>query len=541
MNNNYHSSHTGQKTMDWRALNYFNLYRILLSGLFVVLVHIGQLPALLGSYDARLFPVVSYSYLITAILFGFFIYHHVPRFNLQIAFQVLTDIVMLSLLMYSGGGLSSGFGMLIIIAVAGGSILRTGKIAILFAALATIAVLGHELYLQFISYRQPVNYTHAGILGVIFFITAFVGNMLSARVRESEALAVKQALELDELAGLNEHIVQRVQSGIVVLDHKMRILLINESAKRLLGQQDDKTNRIAGFIDRYLTDLIAAWLATADGQDRIIKIAETNTELQVSFIKLVIGRKYRVLIFLEDMAQLRQRVQHLKLASLGRLTASIAHEIRNPLGAINHAGQLLRESDSLGREDKRLTEIINDHSNRVNSIIENILSISRREKTTPEQIEIVSWLDDFIDEFQSRQELPGDSIKLICAENTIPVWMDASQLHQVLWNLCENALRYNNRRHYPVITFTCDVNAESRRPYIDIIDRGSGIRDDVKGHIFEPFFTTEPRGSGLGLYLARELCEANRATLGLLSTSAQGTTFRLSFMPAYIDKQTVRV
>lgn len=516
-------------SMDWLALQYFNYYRILLSGLFVILGYIGQLPEPLGSLDDRFFSVTSHLYLLLAIVFAWFIYKRFPRFNLQIAIHTLIDIIMLSLLMYSSSGLSSGFGMLIIIAVAGGSILREGRIAILFAAIASLFVLGHELYIQFFRYFDTVNYTHAGILGATFFITAVIGNLLAARVRESEALAEQQAIEINELAKLNEHIVQRMQSGILVLDSHMNVQLMNESSKRLLGQQGEDTHKIFNFINDYLKDNIYEWLNAAGQQNVIIKLEEEETELQASFIKLTLVSDYQIVVFLEDISRLKQHAQQLKLASLGRLTASIAHEVRNPLGAINHAGQLLNESDTISLEDKRLTEIINDHSLRVNNIIENVLSVSRREQTTPEQIEIILWLKKFVDEFEQRFTLSDKAIMLDIKRDDIFVRMDPSQLHQVLWNLCENSMRYSQGK--PIITLICDLSNETQRPYIDIIDTGSGMSEEVKQQLFEPFFTTETKGSGLGLYLARELCEANQASLNLYTTSGEGTIFRLSFMP----------
>ena len=183
--------------------------------------------------------------------------------------------------------------------------------------------------------------------------------------------------------------------------------------------------------------------------------------------------------------------------------------------------------------DKRLTEIINDHSLRVNTIIENVLSISRREQTTTEQFDLVEWLLKFIDEFQSRNDLHSKKIEMNKAKDSIQIKFDPTQLHQVIWNLCENALRYSGGEK--VVTFYAGFNDETERPYLDIIDYGQGISEEVRDQLFEPFFTTESRGSGLGLYLAKELCEANQASLSLLTTSAKGTTFRINFM--HVDKQ----
>ena len=196
MTNTHKDSGFYQKATNWRALAFFNFYRMLLAGLFVVLAQIGQLPEPLGNLDDKLFIRASYFYFIVAFIFSIFIHYQIPRFNLQIAYQILIDILILSLLMYSSNGLSSGFGMLIVIAVAGGSILRAGKIAILFAAIATLAVLGHEVYLQFFRFYNPVNYTHAGILGATFFITAFIGNLLSARVKKLKHLQNNRQLKL---------------------------------------------------------------------------------------------------------------------------------------------------------------------------------------------------------------------------------------------------------------------------------------------------------------------------------------------------------
>lgn len=521
------------KSINWQALAYYNFYRILLSGLFLFLIYIGQLPEPLGIFDERLFSRASHVYFFIAIFFSWFIFEQFPRFNLQIAIHVLVDIIILSLLMYSSNGLSSGFGMLLVIAVAGGSILRAGKISILFAAIATLAVLGHELYIQFFRFFHPVNYTHAGILGATFFITAIIGNILAARVRETEALAEQQAIEINELAKLNEHIVQRIQSGIIVLDNSMNIILMNESAKHLLIHPGTDTENAQDYIRGLLKNYMDAWILDNSQQNLIIRPDGSNHELQASFIKLKQGNNYQVLVFIEDIAELRQRAQHLKLASLGRLTASIAHEVRNPLGAINHAGQLLHESLSLTDEDKRLVEIINEHSVRVNNIIENVMSISRRGQSTPEKIKLYSWLIKFTNELKSRFNLSDDLIELKIKNKDLQIKMDPIQAHQVLWNLCENALRYSVGK--PLLSICCDISNDTQRPYIDIIDYGDGISEDIKDNLFEPFFTTEQEGSGLGLFLARELCEANQAALSLQASSSEGSIFRVSFM--HINKQ----
>jgi two-component system sensor histidine kinase PilS (NtrC family) len=231
---------------------------------------------------------------------------------------------------------------------------------------------------------------------------------------------------------------------------------------------------------------------------------------------------------MEDAAMMRQKAQHLKLASLGQLTASIAHEIRNPLGAISHAAQLLEESDQLDDADKRLIEIIDKHSQRVDTIIENILHLSRRKPVQPQRIELKYWLKDFITEFCESEKASADAFNLTIAENTEAVHMDPAHLHQVVWNLCKNGLRHAGS---PAQLMLRVPDKEGQLTRLDIIDNGSGIPADKAGQIFEPFFTTESTGTGLGLYLARELCEINHCHLSYLPAATGGCCFRIHFAP----------
>ena len=312
---------------------------------------------------------------------------------------------------------------------------------------------------------------------------------------------------------------------------------MNESAKQLLMRPRTDIDSEQDYISKLLKKHMDAWLLGDSRQNLIIRADGNEHELEIAFIKLKQNNNYQVLVFIEDIAELRQRAQHLKLASLGRLTASIAHEVRNPLGAINHAGQLLHESQSLLDEDKRLVEIINEHSVRVNNIIENVMSISRREQSTLEKVQINLWLVEFINELNSRLNLTDDAIELKINKEDMIIKMDPTQLNQILWNLCENALRYSDGE--PLLTIYCDINNDTQRPYIDVIDTGGGMSEEIKNNLFEPFFTTETQGSGLGLYLARELCEANQATLSLQSSSSEGSVFRVSFMHSSKQNQII--
>ena len=236
------------------------------------------------------------------------------------------------------------------------------------------------------------------------------------------------------------------------------------------------------------------------------------------------------LIFLEDSAALAKQAQQLKLVSLGRLTASIAHEIRNPLGAISHATQLLDESEDLNNSDQRLITIIGDHTRRVNAVVENVLELSRPGTSSPHRIRIRDWLDEFVDEFINSGSCQAEQMEISVTPTDLEVYMDPSLLHQVVWNLCQNATLHGAQDSVPFkLRLVCEASPATLKPHLDIIDNGPGIDPDSAETIFEPFFTTRSTGTGLGLYIAREICENNQCSLDYLPIESSGSCFRITF------------
>jgi two-component system sensor histidine kinase PilS (NtrC family) len=222
----------------------------------------------------------------------------------------------------------------------------------------------------------------------------------------------------------------------------------------------------------------------------------------------------------------------MKLASLGRLTASIAHEIRNPLGAISHATQLLNESDALNDGDRRLVTIIGNHTRRVNAVVENVLQLSRPSTSLPQQIQLQDWLEQFIDEFSHSGICRPDQIDYSVTEDELEVYIDPSLLHQIVWNLCLNAINHGQRKDGTAVKIRLEGSRSGSAGTVclDIIDNGPGIQTDMIDKIFEPFFTTGSSGTGLGLYISREICESNQARLEYLPATGGGSCFRIRFL-----------
>ncbi len=505
----------------WQTLAVYSVYRITLSGLFSVLFvfHIG--PSLLGKSDSTLYATVSTVYLTLTLLGGLAVKFQRPQFAIQAQTQVFTDIVAITLLMHASGGINSGIGILLVVTLAAGGLLVGGRCALFFAALSTIALITEQIYSDITQAFSTTAYTYAGMLGASFFTISMLALGLAKRAEQSDALAVEKTMALADQQQLNEFIVQHLQSAVIILDHDDVIRVMNPSALNLFQLQfmPDQLDQFSGELSQHFKH----WKSGVT-EDSIFIITENQIKAHARFTQLVKTHKTYNMIFLEDTRLNNQRVQQSKLASLGRLTASIAHEIRNPLGAISHAGQLLAECQSLDQQDRRLTEIIQEHTVRVNDVIETVLQISKRKSSQTEKITLLPWLTKFFSDFQLQQHLDQSPFHFISDGADIQVLCDPRQLKQILDNLCCNALKYGITGDEKILL---NLTVYQSMPCIEIIDHGPGISDDQINQIFEPFFTTSSSGTGLGLYIAKELAELNQAKLEYEHADGGGSCFRI--------------
>lgn len=507
---------------NWRALRLFSGYRIFLASVLFFVFYLQLSPEFFGQKYPTLYFNVSVIYLFSSVLLLLLTSQQWGDFQQLCMAQLLFDIVALFLVIHTSGGLQTGLGALLVVIVVAGGALVPGRLAALIAAVATLSVLFEASYAYFES-SHANQLGQAGILGAIFFITALLAQLLSRVVQQSQNLAEQRRLDIYKLAMLNQHIISRMQVAVLVLDEQGKVTLLNASAQKLLALDSLQT----GFKLIEKVPILAAQVSRWREYDMEafvpFQISADSPELTARANRLDSGE---VIIFFEDSTQLAQQAQQLKLASLGRLTASIAHEIRNPLSAISHAGELLAEQPENQKETtQKLTQIIQRHSARVNTIIETILQMSRRKNVEPSTIVLATWLEKFTEEFCEIKQLLKQHIKLEIHSPLARIWSDPQQLHQVMWNLLENALHYADLTAAAPITLRLDKNNETIM--IDVIDNGPGVNETKQSHLFEPFYSERIGGTGLGLYLARELCQANGARLNYLHTPKP--CFRISY------------
>jgi two-component system sensor histidine kinase PilS (NtrC family) len=525
---------------NWKLLRSFNFYRLAIALAATALAFSGESIPPFGASAPQLFKMASLVYISIALLSTIAIYRRWPDFETQATFLAFTDIFLLTLLMHASFGLESGLGLLLLVAVASASLMLGTRLTILFAALATIAI-GIEVNWAFLTEGEWVaqrwntdGYTQMGLLGIGLFATASLTHLLAQRLRATEALAQQRGVDLANLAQVNELIIQRMHSGVLACDRDGTVHMLNKTAQSFLGapaETGDKPRLAA--LSPELAEQFQQWQGKAPGSGRSIIRSRAGYALLPRFVPVGERRDDSgVLVFLEDTAVLKQQAQQLKMAALARLTASIAHEIRNPLGAISHAAQLLDETAIKEGEEARLLRIIHDQSRRMNVIIENVTQLARRDKVNPVKLQLAPWISEFIHQFTLTGKHPPEMFQTLGVANHA-VCVDPEQLQQVVGNLCQNALRHSPAfSGQALIAFKTGYDQDNR-PFLDVVDWGSGVPADIVDNIFDPFFTTTPKGTGLGLYIARELCESNGARLEYFpGDKGLGSRFRVTFARA---------
>jgi two-component system sensor histidine kinase PilS (NtrC family) len=506
----YYASH-------WRSLDYFNLYRLTLA---VALAFSGLL---FGESDlfregaGERFQGFAYAYLVIAALFVLGIRARWPMFQIQLTAHITADIIFVMLLMSTSERLADGMGLLLVISIASGGLVGSGRLTLLYAAMASIAVLLQHGFNILRGSPGMDSFFQVGLLCMGYFAIGWLAHALTQRALRSETLAQQQADELALLNRINALAIENSPDGLLAVRGDGVIRHASPRALALLGVTAPVTPGVTrldacspelGHLSQQLHPGMAPTLMTSAAQ------------LRVRCIPLATADNSRVLV-LEDQSQAEQAAQRLKLAALGRLTANIAHEIRNPLSAISHAAQLLRE-DTHDPGQAKLTAIIENNTRRLDRLVEEVLTLNRRDRLNPVAFDTAA-LGALIDELRQTEEIPANAV-IVSMPDSLHFQFDPDHLRQIVWNLLRNAWRYCSKQAGSI---QLRMQTQGDNVQLEIQDDGPGLPPEHQGKLFEPFFTTDAQGTGLGLFLARELATANHAELAYMPGTG-GACFRLS-------------
>ncbi|MFA6302247.1 MAG: ATP-binding protein [Legionella sp.] len=502
----------------WRMLLVYDVYRLISVVLFLGIFLYSPIP----HPHSFLYVSILIVYFLFGLIFIYFWQNKRLHFVHQVLLSGTIDIIAISSMLSIIGNIRSGYGVLLNVTIAALSILVPGKLAIYFASLASFLLLfGNFLHLMVENEKDLSIFYYCSIYGTGFFATALTAWYLANRVQVYETIAQNNIEELAGMQRINEYIVERLNIGIIYVDEGIKIKLINSAALIFLNVPKQNSLVDLDQLSPLLAQKCSNFLAT---KETISETILQDPYLKVHFFFNAIAHKSAVLIILEDLMQVAQQAQQLKLAALGRFSASIAHELRNPLGAIYHAVQLFGDDGGLQTEDLRLKQLIINNCERMNRVIKNVLQLSRQEKSQPQLLQIDSFLEQFKQDFCINNEC--DFIIKLPEKRPVHLLFDKSLLDQVLVILCDNAMRHGRDKNGKV-TLNFEVGLVANKINITIKDLGSGVPEEHKDNIFEPFFTTLRTGTGMGLFIARDLCEINQARLNLVYSNS-GSCFVLT-------------
>lgn len=498
----------------WRSLLFFNVYRLIVAVLLFAMIAVWGDTLPFGSRDQTLFMAATGAYVLFSIAY-FALIRMRWRFNLQITLQVAADIVFVVILIYASNGISSGLGLLLFTTLAGAGLISRGRLTLFYAALASIAVLLEQAYEILVLDANIAQYVQAGLLCGGYFATAWLAHTLAKYTLASEQLAAQREIDLENLAQVNQLVIQDMQDGVLVVDNEGVIRQFNARAERALRLPRSRRDTLLRDCAPALAARLEAWRNDATGLDVAGEMTFDRT-LNARFVPVGSNRRVGAVIFLEDLTRIQAEARQMKLAALGRLTANIAHEIRNPLGAISHATELLQEEPAISGTATRLLTIIHDNTQRLDRMVNDVLRLDRGGSAHREKLKLVEYLKIFVEQFCQIEKISPGVISINPVADPY-VLFDRSHLNQVMWNLCRNALRHC-RHEQASIRIMVAAERGGSVVKLDVIDDGPGVPAAERNHLFEPFFTTAIGGTGLGLYIAREVCEANAATLDYVET-----------------------
>jgi two-component system sensor histidine kinase PilS (NtrC family) len=510
-----------------RVVNYLNIYRMIITVMLASAYFSGLLRTSLESGGGAIASALMVTYLLFAAVY---LYSAARKFinPFRLAtYSLFTDIFFISVLVIMLAGVEGGAGILLVFTSAVSAVLLPLRVALMLASVVSLTAIGTALWNFDTQIDTTESILQAGLYSVTAMISVVMANKLAYWARDYRLIAEKQKETLTELEQVNELVIRRMRTGVMTVDENGMIGIMNESAWFLMGSPSVR-QRSLGSLSPHLELALNVWKQDTNSDPRPVVLEPSQAQVLPSYVALPGQVGFGAMIFLTDNNVVARRAVELSVNSLAKLSGSIAHEIRNPLAALNHASQLLEESPQIRLPEMRLINIIQNHAKRMNGIIENILQLSRREQSRPELVPLHTFLPEFANEFQVSQVNRQLDFQTAFDTEEIYVLYDKSQLSQCLWKLLDNALDHAGRHiSIPIVRLSLSQDPESGFCIITVADNGPGINKTQLSQIFEPFFTTRKEGSGLGLYIAKQLCEANQAELTVDSELGEGAFFHI--------------
>lgn len=493
----------------WRSLKFFTLARGITIGL-ILLVEVFLLNKFSQGASHQQTVALLLVYFSFACAFTWLALMVRASFYAQVLAQFFIDLLFIGLMLFQAGGVRSGLGILLFMPLSGAALLLPFGAAMFCAAITAIVLLLDAAYSAF-SGSAEVPWVASALHGIGAFAMAGIFQGLTSRAVQEERRARLAAEAANHQALLSQRVMGELEPGVLVLDANLRVRSVNPAAHALFadagilvspGEAIPNDQRLARL--RTLIDAATDGQAGSDSSQGVpdkITLGASNERfaVHVSVVSRGAEESPDRVIFIESTRAQEERMQRSKLASMGRLTGSIAHEIRNPLTAISHASALLAD-DLKDPVEARMLAIIRENASRINLIIEDVLALSRSDRAQIQAIDLNAAVREVI------AELPPTPV--IHVLGSAQGKFDPLHLRLTLINLLRNGQRHTQTQVLVRIEQLSLNDVE-----IQVIDDGPALSSTTREHLFEPFFTTHSQGTGLGLYLAREYCLANHAQL----------------------------
>ena len=477
-------------------------------------------------------PNLFLTYSTLYFIFGLATFWIVQRDTLPLSVPTLVsapltgDVLCVALVMVAGGSTGGSLPILLFPQLAASGWLLRTQTAFFHAAVASFILLGLDVWRMLqgqVSGAQPFQ---TGLIGFGYFATIGIAVALGRYTKASEELATQRGIDVANLEQVNRLIIQDMQDGVLVVDLNGVVRGHNAQVTRLLGGFGRMRGgmRLAEFSST-LHDYWRRWQEDYTEALPPFKVESTQRLLRVRLVRIGSGLNGGTLIYLEDLGRAQNEAQQMKLAALGRLTASIAHEVRNPLSAINQAAQLLEEDAIVPPAGARLLGMIRNNARRIDRIVGEVLQLNRRDRQQPEVVALVEFMHSLIDEIVQAENIPPNAV-VVLIPNDVRVVFDRGHLNQIVWNLVRNAWQHCQKKEG-------SIRIAARPGYMgdaiicELADDGPGIPAELRPQIFEPFFTTRPGGTGLGFVHRPRARRRERRRAGAPASRTRARTFAL--------------